>query len=108
MYYLEKRIEIAGAHFLELDYASKCENLHGHNWIITVYCKSEYLNQNGMIIDFSKISKVVKELDHQDLNKFIKQPTAENIAKYLCDKISFCYCVKVQESEGNIITYEKV
>jgi len=31
-------MEIAGAHRLELDYESKCSNLHGHNWIVTVYC----------------------------------------------------------------------
>ena len=39
MYYVSKRMEIAGAHHLELPYDSKCEKLHGHNWIVTVYCK---------------------------------------------------------------------
>ncbi|NLL02602.1 MAG: 6-carboxytetrahydropterin synthase QueD, partial [Mollicutes bacterium] len=29
MYYISKRMEIAGAHKLELDYESKCQNLHG-------------------------------------------------------------------------------
>lgn len=28
MYYISKRIEIAGAHQLVLNYESKCENLH--------------------------------------------------------------------------------
>lgn len=57
MYYVSKRMEIAGAHQLKLPYESKCSNLHGHNWIITVYCKSEKLTTYGMIVDFTKIKK---------------------------------------------------
>ena len=34
MYYVCKRLEIAGAHALKLSYESKCEDLHGHNWIV--------------------------------------------------------------------------
>lgn len=105
MYRLKKRLEISAAHSLELDYESKCQNLHGHNWIITVYCKSEELNSNGMIVDFSQIKEAIP-LDHINLNEKIKQPTAENIAKWICERIPFCYRVDVQESEGNIATYE--
>ena len=47
MYYVEKRIEISAAHNLMLSYESKCENLHGHNWIIVVYCKAKELNQTS-------------------------------------------------------------
>ena len=32
-------------------------------------------------------------------------PTAENIAKWICDQIPECYKVSVQESEGNTATY---
>ena len=45
-------MEIAGCHRLSLPYESNCTNLHGHNWIITVYCKSRELNEAGMVIDF--------------------------------------------------------
>jgi 6-pyruvoyltetrahydropterin/6-carboxytetrahydropterin synthase len=34
-------------------------------------------------------------------------PTAENIARWICDNINNCYRVEVQESEGNIAAYEK-
>jgi 6-pyruvoyltetrahydropterin/6-carboxytetrahydropterin synthase len=40
MYYIKKRMEIVGSHCLHLDYEGKCRNMHGHNWIIAVYCKS--------------------------------------------------------------------
>ena len=36
MYTVIKRMEVSAAHSLKLSYRSKCENLHGHNWIITV------------------------------------------------------------------------
>ena len=63
-----KRMEVSAAHSLKLSYRSKCENLHGHNWIITVYCRSKELNADGMVVDFSHIKQVVKEqLDHHNL-----------------------------------------
>lgn len=111
MYYVSKRMEIAGAHNLKLDYESKCKNLHGHNWIVIVYCKSETLNQNGMVIDFKHIkNKISDKLDHQYLNDIVDfNPTAENMAKFICDEIGdICYKVSVQESEGNIAIYEKI
>ena len=59
MYYVSKRMEIAGAHQLNLSYDSPCSRLHGHNWVIIVYCKSPELNNNGMVVDFAKIKKHV-------------------------------------------------
>lgn len=109
MYYVSKRMEIAGAHNLTLNYESKCQNLHGHNWIITVYCKSEELDENGMVIDFKHIKNMVSEkLDHQYLNEIVEfNPTAENMAKWICDQVPNCYKVSVQESEGNTAIYER-
>ena len=109
MYTVIKRMEISAAHQLKLSYPSKCENLHGHNWIVTVYCRSKELNSDGMVVDFSHIKKVVKDqLDHKNLNDVLSfNPTAENMARWICDQISTCYKVEVQESEGNTAIYEK-
>lgn len=108
MYTVTKRLEIAAAHRLKLNYESQCENLHGHNWIIHVTCQREELDENGMVVDFKKISDVVKgTLDHAYLNDVIPgNPTAEHIAKWICDSIPYCVKVSVQESEGNVATYE--
>lgn len=107
MYKIKKTIEISGAHKLNLGYESKCRELHGHNWIITIYCKAQKLNKNGMVVDFSHIKKKVKDkLDHKNLNKIIDNPTAENIAKWIAEKIPNCYKVKIVESEGNVVLYE--
>lgn len=107
MYYITKRLEVSAAHQLELDYVSKCTRLHGHNWIITVYCKTEKLDDNGMVIDFTLVKKAIHgALDHRVINDVITvNPTAENIAKWIVDQIPQCYRADVQESEGNTATY---
>jgi len=57
---------------LELDYPSKCTQLHGHNWQITIHCKARELDHNGMVVDFSKIkSSITDKLDHQVINDVI-------------------------------------
>ena len=59
MYTVTKRMEVSAAHHLVLDYESKCEHLHGHNWIIYVTCQAEALDRNGMVVDFKKIKELV-------------------------------------------------
>ena len=108
MYYLKKKLEIAASHTLKLGYESKCQNLHGHNWIIYVYCKSETLNSDGMVIDFSHIKKLIQDkMDHKHLNDvFDFNPTSENIARWIVDTLPQCYKATVIESENNEATYE--
>lgn len=107
MYYVSKRIEISGSHRLELSYDSKCSHIHGHNWIITVYCKAERLNADGMVFDFTHIKdKIHEALDHRHFNDVLPfNPTAENIARWVTEQIDECYKTVVQESEGNIAVY---
>lgn len=119
MYKVIKRMEIAGSHRLDLDYESKCQNLHGHNWIVKVGVKSECVDRNGMVLDFTHIKKNIHDkLDHKNLNElFSFNPTAENIATWIATEINRvinekgftgeCYMVEVQESEGNIAIWEK-
>lgn len=109
MYYVKKTMEISAAHRLQLDYESKCTQLHGHNWVITVHCRAEELNADGMVVDFTLIKRTIKQrLDHQVLNDVLPfNPTAENIARWICEQIPHCYRVDVQESKGNMASYEK-
>ena len=109
MFTVIKRMEISASHKLNLTYPSKCENLHGHNWVITVYCRAEQLDENGMVVDFTRIKEAVKSrLDHKNLNEELPfNPTAEHIALWVCNQIPQCFKVEVRESEGNTVIYEK-
>ena len=109
MYYVSKQMEIAGCHHLDLPYQSKCCNVHGHNWIVTVYCKAKELNAEGMVVDFKHIKdKVHGYLDHGDFNELLPfNPTAENIARWICEQVDNCYRVDIEESRNNKVVYIK-
>ncbi|MBI3008451.1 MAG: 6-carboxytetrahydropterin synthase QueD [Candidatus Omnitrophica bacterium] len=87
--------DFSAAHKLR-GYAGKCENLHGHNWKVSVVVESKDLNRLGIVMDFKDIkkelNKVLEKLDHKDLNKlvFFKKinPSSENIASFIYSRIS--------------------
>lgn len=108
MYYVKKTIEVSMAHRLTLSYESKCCSLHGHNMLVTVYCRARELNKDGMVVDFSEVARVVKGLlDHKCANDVVSfNPTAENLARFVCEHITNCYRVDIQESQNNVASYE--
>lgn len=115
IYKVSKRMEIAAAHKLDLSYESKCNFLHGHNYIVTVHIISSDLNKDDMVADFAHIKREIHgKLDHGYINDLLvgRNPTAEFIGEWITDRVneylnsnnrvSQCYKVSVQESEGNI------
>lgn len=109
MYFIKKTFEISASHQLKLSYDSKCTQLHGHNWIVTIYCKARELNADGMVVDFTHLKQLIRDrLDHANLNEILPfNPTAENIARWICDQIPQAYRVDVVESRNNEASYEK-
>jgi len=90
---VSKTFEFDFAHFLP-NYLGKCRKLHGHRGRLLIEIE-DYVNpETGMVMDFVEINKVIKEeivneLDHSFLNRIIKKPTAENIVKWIWEKLEF-------------------
>ncbi|MEB3287442.1 MAG: 6-carboxytetrahydropterin synthase [Vampirovibrionales bacterium] len=84
----------AAAHHL-LNYRGKCENPHGHNYVVQIFAQKNTLDKANIAFDFSllkgELKKVVNDLDHRDLNEFSdfngESPSAEYIARYVYQRI---------------------
>ena len=74
------------------------ERLHGHNWLVEVAAERQELDAIGVVVDFEvlkkKLAEVLQPFDHARLNfipPFDKiNPTAENVARYIHDKLMKC------------------
>jgi 6-pyruvoyltetrahydropterin/6-carboxytetrahydropterin synthase len=107
MFRVTREITFCYGHRL-LNYDGKCRHLHGHNGKAVLTLESPELDNLGMVMDFSRIKRVVQtwiddNLDHRMLLHqddpvlpFLRQqsepvfvmdvnPTAENIAKLIYD-----------------------
>ena len=121
MYELTVKSEFEAAHFIK-NYPGKCARLHGHNWTVEAVAQGTQLNELGILIDFkifkAELNKILDELDHQFLNELEifakKNPTAENIAKEIFDKLSVSEifngntkltAIKVYETPKSCVTY---
>jgi 6-pyruvoyltetrahydropterin/6-carboxytetrahydropterin synthase len=85
----------AAGHALR-NYKGTCENVHGHNYKVRVTVAGNQLDSSGLLVDFvdmrAAIRAVIDRLDHRFLNDLPPfdqlNPSAENLAKYLCDEIT--------------------
>ena len=74
------------------NYKGKCENLHGHNFVVEIVVKGSELDKEvEYLIDFKILKKMLNEiiepLDHVHLNNvppFDKiNPSSENLSRYI-------------------------
>ncbi|BAU22781.1 6-pyruvoyl tetrahydrobiopterin synthase [Caldimicrobium thiodismutans] len=94
MYRLKVQDHFSSAHYLR-NYQGACENLHGHNWKVELVVEGEKLNEIDILLDFKDIKKILKEvlseLDHRLINELPyfqeKNPSSENIARYIFDRV---------------------
>ena len=90
MFELTVKSSFAAAHRLR-EYDGKCENLHGHNWLVEVTVAAESLNHVGLAVDFKDLKaaaeSVLQRLDHKCLNDVEPfdelNPSSENIARWI-------------------------
>ncbi len=118
MYSIKVEGNFSAAHNLR-GYHGKCEELHGHNWKVEAAATGVKLNKIGMVLDFkdfkARLNIILEELDHKYLNGVLYfkrvNPTSENIAKYIYDKLRLkipnLKSVTVWESENSAATYQE-
>lgn len=108
MFRVTREIDFCYGHRL-LNYDGKCKHLHGHNGRAVISIEGDSLDSRGMVLDFGDIKKAVsswidENLDHrmilcrqdpvvpilQELGEPLylldENPTAENIAKLICER----------------------
>ena len=120
MYEVTIKKSFSAAHLLK-EIGGKCEELHGHNFLVEVSVAAESLNSEGLLIDFRVVKgwtdEVLEQLDHKYLNEleYFKSinPSSEQIARFLYDRISeksrqakiTLLRVTVWESENSRVSY---
>lgn len=107
---LGKTYEFSAAHHLvKVPDGHPCKRVHGHNYVVEIEVRGDIAAINDFCngIDFHDLDKVVKpiiaQIDHQSLNDFIENPTAERLAQWLLRQIldnssKYVYSVKVWET----------
>ncbi len=86
-----RRFEFQAAHSLPR-HPGKCRDLHGHSYRLEVHCEGPVDAASGMVMDFSEVRDAVKRcvlepLDHTLLNDRLENPTAENLAVWIWDRL---------------------
>lgn len=106
-----RRIEFDAAHRI-MEHESKCKDLHGHRYVIEASFSSSELDALGRVIDFgiikeklgawvdnnwdhttilfdkdSTLGKSISDITGQTIFYLPYNPTAENMAKFLLEKI---------------------
>lgn len=117
MYEISVKDHFSAAHSLK-EIGGGCERLHGHNFKVEVFLRSDKLLPDGTVMDFRKLKSHLKDvldiLDHTNLNETPPfdelNPSSENIAKFIYDKMKEksnvdTMRVDVWESENSRASY---
>lgn len=90
MFLLNVKASYDSAHFLR-NYKGKCENLHGHHYVVEAGLAFDDVGEGGMAFDFTDAKRhlraIAGELDHQNINDLepftTLEPSAENQARWI-------------------------
>ncbi|MDR3312526.1 MAG: 6-carboxytetrahydropterin synthase QueD [Spirochaetaceae bacterium] len=115
MFEIRVEANFSAAHFLK-DYHGRCENLHGHNYLVRAHFRGETLDNGGMLIDFTQAKQALRDicadLDHRSLNDlpiFAQNPSAERIARHIYGKLAaaqpLLWAIDVYETPENRARY---
>jgi len=94
MFSLCVKDSFAAAHRL-VGYQGKCEELHGHNFVVEAFFSGEKLGDDGLLVDFRILKDYLKivldNLDHKYLNEIPffaeRASSAEYISLYIFEEV---------------------
>ena len=99
---ITKKFEFEAAHQLSpREVFGKCADVHGHTYKLEIEVTADS-KMNGMIMNFSDLSKIVKEniielVDHKFLNAVFERPTtAEEMVEAFRDIINAHLPTKIE------------
>ena len=113
---VSRKFSFDAAHHLP-KYVGNCQRPHGHHWVVELACSGNVAGDTGMVIDFKELKKFCnifeEKFDHTNLNeiRYLSNPTAENICKYIYDEFNM-WCVahgvqfeyiKIWETENSMV-----
>ena len=118
------RGDFAAAHALR-HYEGKCEDLHGHNYLVEMVVEGETLTPDTeLVADFTLLKKELRAelalIDHRYLNELppfdVINPSSENLARYLYRKMQerlaglpvHMYSMTVGETPLQSATYQEI
>lgn len=95
MYEVTIRKTFSAAHILK-EIGGKCEEMHGHNFIVEVTVAGPSLNSEDLLIDFRVLkgwtNEVLEEMDHKYLNDVEcfkgMNPSSEQVARYIYNRLA--------------------
>jgi 6-pyruvoyltetrahydropterin/6-carboxytetrahydropterin synthase len=107
MVYVTRRAEFSASHFYHNPELSpeenrrvfgKCNNAHGHNYVLDVTVRGEVDSSTGMVVDLKDLKQVIEAevmeaMDHRFLNEEVAPfrdviPTTENIAREIWRRLA--------------------
>jgi 6-pyruvoyltetrahydropterin/6-carboxytetrahydropterin synthase len=110
MFTISVETHFKASHQIRLRNGSK-ESSHFHDWVVAVDVGSDMLNKMDVVMNFQKLKQmldsIVAEFDNASLNdvRYFQQnnPSAENVAKYIFEKLESKLPVSVRLESVKVI-----
>ncbi|MCQ2379424.1 MAG: 6-carboxytetrahydropterin synthase QueD [Victivallaceae bacterium] len=122
MFEVEVTRTISAAHALR-GYDGKCQNLHGHNYVVSVVVGADKVDDIGLSVDFTRLKaeldEILKAYDHHNLSELPEfqevNPSSEMLAVHIYRAIASrmngdgvrVLRTKVCESDHSSVTYSE-
>lgn len=120
MYRIAVEREFCAAHAIRI--RGEVEPIHGHNWLVRVDITGEALDDDGLLVDFHRVERVLGDIvgvfhNHSlnDVPPFDRtNPTAEHVARHIAERLAALAgfrpgvrieAVSVREAPGCVATY---